>query len=183
MAFATAKRITRLGLLGIPWRTRRPPPIEDVDVGVPVLRLPVRLNEHAITFQFLNRDDIRLDPDFLEPIGSDIGGASLTAIGQVNFRLGPIKKRRVTLSGDDEPVEGHFVFRLFDMIEVGLITDNLDGTISFNVKKGDRVTRVDGVLVDFEIVEVRTESPLRGEFLLVYIEVVQGPDTRRGVTQ
>lgn len=153
------------------------PPAPEIAVGV----TPVRINEHFITFQLLDRPNTTIDEDFNEPIGGDLLSPNvITAVGQTNFRSGPFRSRTMTLSGDEELIRGHLIFTLPELIDKGLATEVGDA-ITFEFSKGDRIILVDGIRVDFEIVEIRTESPLFGDFLLVYIELVHGQDTRKGV--
>ena len=89
-------------------------------------------------------------------------------MGQINLGGKRFKERSMALSGDAEGVEGHCVFRICDLIDAGLAT--LAGTIiTFNIKKGDRIVKLGQRSVNFEIIEVRPESPLGGDFTLVYV--------------
>lgn len=142
--------------------------------------LPARMNLRSIEFEVLDRQRVVLDSDFDEPIGGDLRGQRFTVDGQYNFRGGPFKRRSTRLSGDEETVVGHLVFRMCDLIDGGLATKN-NGTIDITLKKGDRVIRIGKRTLDLEIVEVRPESPLRGDFLLVYVDLVQGREERAGV--
>ena len=143
--------------------------------------LPVRINERSITFKQLNRSDIVLDPDFGEPTGSDLFSSSLVTLsGQINLGSKKFAERSTTLSGDEETVRGHCVFRISDMIDAGLAT--LIGTIiRFVLTKGDRVVKLGARTVDFEVLEIRTESPLDGDFKLAYVVFGQAPENRAGV--
>lgn len=147
-----------------------------------MLVFPVRINPVAITFQLLERDNFALDPDFDEPVGEDtFKTQTIIAEGQVNQRGGPIKRRDNTFTGDEETTDGHLVFRIGDLIDAGLAEeDPISGNISFILAKGDRVTRIASQAVNFEIIEIRTESPLRGDFLLVYITYKIGGEESTG---
>ena len=146
---------------------------------------PVNINELEITFQRLNRTTISLDPDFGEPIGDDLRFVTTTTmIGQANFAGGPIGRRLTSLSGDSEPADGHVVIRFEDMVAAGLANSGLDPT--FVLSKGDRIIQVASQVVDFEIIEIRPESPLEtcdADALLIYIDFVQGREERTGIAQ
>lgn len=145
--------------------------------------LPALLNEVTIKFQQLDRPGALLDPDFNEPIGGDIFVETIIeTVGQVNLRGGPFRRRANTLTGDEEDVRGHVVLRLSELVDKGLATD--DPEITFSLRKGDRVVQLASQIVNFEIVEIRPESPLDSldeDALLVFIEFIEPAEERRGV--
>ena len=148
------------------------------------LQLPFRINPVVVKFQKLNRIDIQIDPDFDEPIGGDILQSQIIeADAQVNLRGGPYKRRTPSLSGDEGKTDGHLVMLLDTMIEDGLATGSSETQIDFVLAKGDRIVQIASQVVNFEIIEIRVESPLRGDFLLVYIVFKQGAEERAGVTE
>lgn len=148
------------------------------------LGLPARTNPVRIKFQRLNRTDVVIDEDFGEPIGGDILQTEIIEFeGQVNLRGGPYKRRSPSLSGDEGATNGHLVLVLEEMIEAGLATGSVGDEVEFVLQKGDRIVQIASQVVGFEIIEIRPESPLDGDFLLVYIGFKQGAEERTGVRQ
>lgn len=151
----------------------------DEEAVIGVCATPSRINERIIRFQRLDRT-VSLDPDFGEPFGEDITiTATIDVVGQVNFGSKSFRKRSNTLSGDEERVKGHLVFKMCDLIDAGLATQS-GSKISFVLEKGDLVTRIGDKPTDFEVYEIRPESPLQGDFLLVYVDLVNHKEIRLG---
>ena len=156
-------------------------PISALAAAAGQCSLPVKINERSIIFKRLDRLTVTLDPDFGEPIGDDIFSATLVeAMGQINLGSKKFKERANTLSGDEETVQGHCVFRVCDLIDAGLAT-LVGSVVSFVLKKGDRIVKLGARTVDFEVLEIRTESPLQGDFKLAYVVFGQATEQRRGV--
>ncbi len=131
---------------------------------------PARMNLVEIVLRPLAKDATAWDEDFREPIGAKATAADVTLQGQVNFGSKQFHGRDRTATGDREPSAGHVVFRKTDLDAAG-------GRLA----KGDRVVRIAGEAVDFVITEVRPESPMRGEFLLVYAEFTHDVEERESV--
>jgi hypothetical protein len=131
---------------------------------------PARMNLVEIGLRPLARDATAWDEDFREPLTAKATAAEVTLRGQVNLGSKQFHGRDRTATGDREPSAGHLVFRKADLDAAGV-----------RPGKGDRVVRIAGEAVDFVITEVRPESPLRGEFRLVYAEFTHDVEERESV--
>lgn len=131
--------------------------------------LPSRMNTVEIVLRKLGSDRTHWDPDFEEPLTKKNRTEEVVLHGQVNLgRSGSaFDRRRPSLTGDRAESDGHLVFRKADIEAAGV-----------TLRKGDRVVRVAGEEVDFLLTEVRPESPLGGEFLLVYAEFEENREER-----
>jgi len=125
--------------------------------------LPRRMATMRIVIAQLDIVKTVKDPDFREPVGAKHSETQIVLEGQVN--LAGKKKFFVqapSRTGDTEPTKGHLVFRKKYLDDLGI-----------TLKKGDRVVEVGPesgpTTVDCDIDEVRPESPLRGDFLLIYV--------------
>ena len=121
--------------------------------------LPYRMNPVEIKIRQFNHQETNWDEDFREPWSDESYDGVITVRGQVN--LGGKTEREVsrTNTGDAEPSYAWLVFRKRDLDEA---------SPPVVLKKADKVIEIAGEAVDFVIRELRTESPLRGRFLLLY---------------
>jgi len=130
------------------------------------LNRPVRYNPVTVKFVRIEPTNTQWDEDYKEAIGGNPAyGSEIEFQCQVNFGQKEYFRRQRTERGEARPSYGWLTFKM------KYWEDN-----SVNLKKGDRITGVAGQAADFEIMEVRPESPLRGGFLLMYVEF-----TKRGV--
>lgn len=116
--------------------------------------------ELDIVIQKVSTDQI-LD-DFDEPITVTSFDDPVTLQGQANFGFpkgstGKFNRVARTSTGNEGMSFGHLVFRKSYLEEVGV-------TLSI----GDIVVSIAGNAMNLEIIEVRQESPLNGQFLLTY---------------
>lgn len=128
------------------------------------MNLPIRLNLVRVQIKQLSTTVTQKDPDFREPIGETHYGEPIELEAQVNLATRP--KYFVSApsrSGDMEPTRGRLVFRKKYLDDLGV-----------TLKKGDRVIEVgpetNPTPINCDFVEIRPESPLRGDFLLIYAE-------------
>lgn len=127
---------------------------------------PFKINKVDIEIRPLSTSSVVLDEDFREPLTQDIFGDPIKLRGQVNFGDSSHRKeeRVAGPTGDMDLSEGHIIFKKRDLDSGG-----------FTPSPGDVITKI--ASQDFSadkdrlrIIEVRPESPLRGDFLLIYCE-------------
>jgi hypothetical protein len=127
--------------------------------------LPVRMNLVRIVIEQLNTTATVKDADFREPVGvKKYNTTQLVLEGQVNLAA---KKtffvQTPSRTGDTEPTMGHLVFKKKYIDDLGVV-----------LKKGDVIIEVGPAAnptpIDCKIHDVRPESPLRGDFLLLYVD-------------
>jgi len=104
------------------------------------------------------------DPDFREQVGVKFRTTRKVLSGQVNLaRKKQYFQTDRTRTGDREPTTGHVLFRKADLDNAGVI-----------LRKGDMVVEVgpesNPTPMNTILTQVRPESPLRGDFLLIYCE-------------
>lgn len=131
--------------------------------------LPMRMNLVRIKLRRLNVPATPQDSDFREPMRSK-AFEEVEVQGQVNFGSKQVDQRGRTMIGDWPRSSAHLVFKMADLQAAG-----------FEPRKGDRVSEIAGRPLDFEIGEVRPESPLRGAFLLLYCEMEEVKEERASV--
>lgn len=70
-------------------------------------------------------------------------GEGETIYGQVDFN-NPRKQYAPKLDpgGVEEKSIGYALFRVVDLIDAGMATENESGTVTFGIKRGDRITRI-----------------------------------------
>jgi hypothetical protein len=108
----------------------------------------------------LNATATKWDADYKEPIGGQHAyNAPIRVKCQVNLGSKQFYERTRTERGEATPSFGHLVFKKEYWDAQGL-----------TIKKGDRITKIAEHGCDFEIMEVRPESPLRYKTLLYYVE-------------
>jgi hypothetical protein len=122
------------------------------------------MNPVRIKIEQLNLVTTEKDSDFREAVGTKKYRAAVELQGQVNLATKP--KYFVSApsrTGDMEPTRGKLVFRKRDLAAAGV-----------TLRKGDRIVEVGPASsptpIDCEIDEIRPESPLRGDFLLIVVE-------------
>lgn len=128
------------------------------------MTLPLRMNPVRIVIEQLNLSTTVKDPDFREPVGQTYYLPRIELQGQVNLATKPkYFMSAPSRSGDMEPTRGRLVFRKQDLSDAGV-----------TLKKGDRIVEVgpttSATPINCDIDEVRPESPLRGDFLLIVVE-------------
>ncbi len=99
----------------------------------------------------------KVDSIFREPVSKKKRETVITVEGQVNYGSKKKEARDITQTGDRENSFGWLVFRKCDLEDAGIF-----------LKKGDRILRIASQVVDHLIDEVRPESVLEGDFLLLY---------------
>ena len=124
---------------------------------------PLRLNEVEIKIKLVSSSSIQ-DDDFREPLTVSKFDSEVTLSGQVNFGFpkgaaGRFEQIARSLTGDETKSHGHVLFRKVDLDKQGV-----------TLTVGSLITEIAGMTMDLEINEVRPESPLRGEFLLIYAQ-------------
>lgn len=107
---------------------------------------------HPIPVTILRQDRTQtiFDPRARAPIRSlvhkgESPGApaeSLDLEAQVNFNDGHIQKSKFPAGGKERESIGYLLFRVVDLVSAGVATDNGDGTITFSIAEGDRITRI-----------------------------------------
>ena len=130
------------------------------------MTLPKRLNLIRIVLGQLDKTSTFVDDDFRQQVGAKRRFTEVIVQGQINIGLRRGKKLAVTArgkTGDEEKSRGHCLFRRADLKKQGVV-----------IQKGDQILRVgptgDEVVVNGVVIEIRPESPLRGAFLLDYVE-------------
>jgi hypothetical protein len=123
---------------------------------------PIKMNTVNVIIKQLIRDTEMLDEDWREMKGSYRYEEPITLKAQVNFGDGGAKFEELSYSmtGDQENTSGHLVF------SVKYLTDN-----GITLRKGDVVTSIAGISTELVINQLRYESPLRGGFLLLYVNL------------
>jgi hypothetical protein len=127
------------------------------------------MNPVEIKLRRLDAAGTQRDPDFREARRAKKFD-EVTLMGQANFGSKDTDERVRSHTGDIGFANAWFVFRITDLEVAG-----------FEPKKGDRVFSVAGRPVNFEVKEARPESPLRGKFLLLYVEVEEVKEERASV--
>lgn len=121
---------------------------------------PIRYNPVWVEIKQLNKSATQWDPDYKEPIGGQHAyDTTIRVKAQVNLGSKQFYERMRTERGETTPSSGHLVFKKEYWDAQGL-----------TIKKGDRITKIAEHACDFEITEVRPESPLRMKTLLYYVE-------------
>ena len=125
---------------------------------------PRKINRMRIIIDQLSLSRTVKDSDFREQVGKKFRTTRITVEGQVNLA----KKKQYFAStpsrtGDIEDTMGHLVF----------IKKELD-TAGITLRKGDKIVEVGPATnptpIGSVIEEVRPESPLNGDFLLIYVD-------------
>lgn len=125
---------------------------------------PFRMNLVRIVIEQLDTTATVKDSDFREAVGVRHHSTRVEVCGQVNLAARPkYFESMPSRSGDMEPTRGKLVFRKQDLVRDGV-----------TLKKGDLIVEVGPVdtptPINCKIDEVRSESPLRGDFLLIVVE-------------
>lgn len=125
---------------------------------------PFRMNLVRIQIEQLNLTTTSKDPDFREAIGKKKYSAPIELEGQVNLATKPqYFISSPSRSGDTQDTRGKLVFKKSYLKEQ-----------SVTLRKGDHIIEVgpatDPTPIDCDIDEVRPESPLRGDFLLIVVK-------------
>lgn len=120
-----------------------------------MVRMPVRMNEATVTIETLSQGKTTVqDPDFRETVAIRNYAPKVTVKGQLVGARQWFKLNR-TMTGDSNPSDGVFLFRPEVLAQAGI-----------TLAKGDRVTMVNNVTVDFTFIHVAPLSPYRGRFLM-----------------
>lgn len=111
-------------------------------------RTPNIIHPVKVVYEILDRDATLYDESAREPARQAVRtgaqpntGNRVTIKGQIMFyyaggRIGsPMYDRR----GVDENTDGYMAVRVKDLLRVGLATKNDDGSITYNIKRGDRI--------------------------------------------
>ncbi len=124
------------------------------------MSLPFLMNLVVIRIQKVVVEDTVWDDVFREPIGNKALSQEIEVKGQVNLGSKKFYELARTLTGDVGRSNMYLVFRTSDLEKQGV-----------EIVKGDRVVKIADQVVDFEVTEIRPESPLNGRFLLKYVEL------------
>ena len=133
--------------------------------------LPHKLNLVTIKIQQaqLGSANTYVDPDFSEPASPITFDSEITLEGQVNLMSKDYLNMLRTMTGDQGDTRGHLVLR-------NPVKDTSGNSIT--LQKGDKITEIAGVSVDFYVFQIRPESPLDGVFLLKYVVFGENPIAR-----
>lgn len=112
--------------------------------------IPNLIHPIPITIQRQNVAATVYDPRAREPVrqlwkaGEGPGtGDATDLVAQVNWnREDGLAKPVVQPGGVVETSEGYLLFRLVDIIAAGVATEETDGTVTFGIDRGDRITRI-----------------------------------------
>lgn len=111
--------------------------------------LPNLIHPVPITLQRKVPSATLLDPVAREPVRQvwRLGGgpgldAEVVAEAQVNFNEGAVAKPRVHPGGIEEKWTGYLLFRVVDLVALGLALENPDGTLTLYLSRGDRISRI-----------------------------------------
>jgi len=135
------------------------------------------MNPVRIVIKQLDTTETVKDPDFREPVGVKHHDDDLVLQGQVNLAA----KKTYFVStpsrtGDMEPTKGHLVFRKRYLDDLGV-----------TLRKGDTIVEVgpasNPTPINCGIEDVRPESPLRGDFLLIYVDFTWDQRDRGSLTR
>lgn len=113
---------------------------------------PVRINRIKVKVRVLRLDKTVLDSDWNETKQNRAYDDPVEVIGQV-VGLEPTFQLERSQTGDALPSRIHFVFRFR---ELNLVFQG------FLLKKGDRITEIDGVPTDFNVIKSVKASPFGG---------------------
>jgi len=145
---------------------------------------PTRYNPSLVRYQQKDCATVEHDPVWGEPLAGRAEGRGLGPVIEVEAQVnrGSKMARRLErqYSGDGQNAAGHLVFTVDWLTDAGL-----------TLRVGDRIVgiayRVDGsgaVLewedVQYEVIDVRPESPLRGGMRLVYAVFAEVKEGRAG---
>ena len=132
---------------------------------------PVFMNLVPISIRQLDTVATHIDSDFREPISRKVQGAPVLLYGQVNLGSKTYEERETGRTGDEIPTIGHLVFEKAVLDAASVI-----------LRKGDRVVGIASQATDLMIREVRPESPLNGDFLLIYCELEEDLEKHAGIS-
>jgi hypothetical protein len=128
------------------------------------MALPIRMSMMRVVIEQLSTDDTVVDSDFREQKGPKVRSTRLELEGQVNLysnkRYNPTDR---TATGDRESSRGRIYFRVADL-QRNKVT----------LRKGDMLIEVgpedNPTELNCPLIQVRPESPWRGQFLLMCAE-------------
>jgi hypothetical protein len=140
-----------------------------------VLKRPVNWNGNTVTIENVVRTGVSVDPVFKTPVNKKLRTTVHTYNAQINLGTKEQDRKMRTLSGDRPNTTGHIVLRTCDLAP---------HTALPRPEKGWKITALYAgtpleETVDWLIEEVRLESPLRGQPLLVYCEFEHNRDRSR----
>jgi hypothetical protein len=137
------------------------------------------MNLHNITVKQLNLATPALDPVFGEPAGGQekVFGADLIIQGQIVYGVKDSVRR--TLTGDATNANGHVTVSINELVAKGF--DPLG--VGTNLKKGDKITKLADVSVDYRVLEARPVGHLRGNPMLFMFFFGQDMDDKAPVTR
>jgi len=139
------------------------------------MALPLRMSMMRVIVNQLSTEDTVVDPDFREQKGPKVRSTRLELQGQVNLysnkRYNPTDRTR---TGDRESSRGRIYFRVADLQKDGV-----------TLSKGDVVVEVgpkdSPTALNCPLIQVRPESPHRGQFLLMCAEFEFDREERESV--
>lgn len=136
------------------------------------MKLPMLMNLVEIKIRKESIENTVWDDVFKEPVGTKNFSSEITIKGQANLGSKRYYQLSRSLTGDTERSSIYLVFRTADLEEQGV-----------EITKGDRVVKVADRNVNFEVTQVRPESPLNGRFLLTYVELETVVEERASVSR
>ena len=117
------------------------------------MSIPLRMNLVAVKIKKLVPASVVRDRHFDEPRAGEnkVYGTVIPLNAQIVYDK--VKERDAAMTGDPGTSKGHLCFR----------KDDLDlAAVPVVLKKGDIITEIAGVAVDYKITEVRPSGHLRG---------------------
>ncbi len=123
------------------------------------MAIPQRMNEVEVEITPLVVNSSLIDPDYREPIQKSYGTPFIT-YAQINYRIS--RRRTISLTGDKELALGRIVFRKSDLTSAGV-----------DIKKGDLITSIAGIVCKYLINEEREQGHLRVRANLVHFDFSQ----------
>jgi len=121
---------------------------------------PTLLHPVPVHLQRAVRSATKSDPLAREPVrqlwktGQGPGLGDVTVLeAQVNWNTADSFRGRpeVRPGGVEEESQGYFLVRYADLLAAGVATENLDGTISPGIARGDRIVRIGRTAVNLYV--------------------------------
>lgn len=113
------------------------------------MSIPTLIHHVPVTIQRASDAITTFDPRAREPVrqlwkaGQGPGtGTALELEAQVNWNNGEVANPKLRPGGVEEESEGYLVFRVVDLLDRGVATDNGDGTVEFGLARGDKIVRI-----------------------------------------
>ncbi len=98
-------------------------------------------------------------------------GTVLSTEAQVSWLDGRIASPKLTRGGVEERSEGYLLLRVFDLLALGMVTENVDGTYSLGIARGDRIVRIGRRRVNLYVLHFRDVGNYPDELGSTLLEV------------